>query len=685
MKMLHRISVILLMLATPIANAAGLLKPANSLFADLQIKEHHVDVVVDGAYITTSIQQVFHNPNSQELEAIYSFPVPEHAAVGEFTYWIDGQAVIGEVVEKQRAREIYQQEKQAGREAAIVEQDSFKTFDVGVSPVRPLSEVKIKLVYVQSAMVDSNIGRYVYPLEEGGVDEEKAAFWSRNDVVSESFSFDFELRSAHPVDALRLPQHANATTTQINDKQWRVALANNAAAEIAEENEENSAASLGAEINDPQNIIRLNKDIVVYWRLAEGIPGSADLVAYRNANDGNGSAGTFMLTVTPGDDLPAIQQGGDWIFVLDVSGSMKGKYASLAEGIRQGLGKLRLDDRFKIVLFNDSATVLTKGFLPADPANIESAIQQIVNWQPGGGTNLYVGLEKALTRMDADRPSAVVLVTDGVANVGVTEKKHFLKLLEKRDIRLFTFIMGNSANRPLLEEMTNVSKGYAASVSNSDDIIGLIMQTTGKMSHHAFRDFEIDFKGGRIKNVIHSKVGSLYRGEQLTVMGHYYKPGEVEVEFKAKVGAEVKTYRATFALPESDTSHPELKRLWGYNQIRKLQSLGDYLGEDADTKQAIVDTAVEYGLVTNHTSMIVVRNEVFDQLGIERKNKTRVETEQKAREARQRQPTQTQQSQPISTSSRPSAGGSGGGSTGVVLLAALLGFAVMRRKLSIRS
>ena len=83
------------------------------------------------------VEQVFANPHGTDLEAIYSFPVPEKAAVGEFTYWIDGLPVTGEVLEKQQAREIYQQEKQAGRETALTEQDSYRTFDIAVYPCAP--------------------------------------------------------------------------------------------------------------------------------------------------------------------------------------------------------------------------------------------------------------------------------------------------------------------------------------------------------------------------------------------------------------------------------------------------------------------------------------------------------------------------------------------------------------------
>src|SRR5210317_881125 len=185
---------------SPASHAAGLLKPTNTDLAPLEIREHHVHVVIEDGYAITTVDQVFANLSAADLEAIYSFPVPEKAAVGEFTYWIDGQPVTGEVLEKQQAREVYESEKQAGRETALAEQDSYRTFDIAVYPVKAMQDVRTRLTYIQPVHIDSSIGRYVYPLEEGGVDEQKLAFWSYQEAVTERFSFELEFRSSWPVD-----------------------------------------------------------------------------------------------------------------------------------------------------------------------------------------------------------------------------------------------------------------------------------------------------------------------------------------------------------------------------------------------------------------------------------------------------------------------------------------------------
>jgi Ca-activated chloride channel homolog len=658
------------------AHTAGLMTPASGQLAELEIRQHHVNVVIEDGYAITNVDQVFFNPHNSALEAIYSFPVPEKASVGEFTYWIDGKPVTGEVVEKKQARQIYEQEKSQGRETALTEKDDYKSFDSSVYPVQPQQEVKIRLVYIQPTHVDSGIGSYVYPLEEGGVDEEKLAFWSYNEAVTQAFSFNLQLRSSYPVDDVRLPKHPQAAAQSLSNQEWSVSFVNDRSVVNGQSMANGEAiAEEGAQpTSQPQVVTTLDQDIVVYWRHQKGLPGSIDMVSHKEPGK---DRGTFMMTVTPGDDLAKISQGRDWVFVLDLSGSMQGKYSSLIEGVNKGLGKLNPNDRFRIVLFNNNAQELTNGYITATADNIKNYTEKLGQTKPNGSTNLYAGLKEGIDDLDSDRSSAIILVTDGVANVGVTEKKAFLKLMEKNDVRLFTFVMGNSANRPLLDGMTKVSNGFAMSVSNSDDIVGKLMLATGKLTHEALRDVDVKIKGVKVKDLTPSLIGSLYHGQQLILFGHYYGDGMAEVTINGKVSGQDKRYTTRFDFPKQSTSNPEVERLWAYASIEALQDQIDYLGEDADSKQAIVDIASEYGLVTDYTSMIVVREEVFKQHNINRTNKQRVEKEHQARQQRSAAPVRDNRKDaqaPAFSQPRayPSGGGSGGGATGPWFILLLL-------------
>jgi len=668
------------------AFSAGLLTPTQSNLPALEIRDHEVTVTIEDGYAITQVDQMFHNPHSQDLEARYSFPVPEHGSVAEMTLWIDGKPVTGEVLEKKKARQVYEEEKKAGRDAGLTEKDSYKTFEAMVSPVRAGKDTQVRLVYLQPAHIDTGIGRYVYPLEEGGVDEEKLAFWTANDKVTNKFNFNLKIKSAYPVDAVRVPNNGNATIKQQSAGEWNVTIgqqtSKTVAANLTQSNASDDAVKKSSvtpgtvSTNHPlergnsqpavnfnpqqsQAAYTLDKDLVVYWRHKPGLPGSVDLVTYKpDANE----RGTFMMVVTPGEDLKPINKGKDWVFVLDISGSMQGKFSTLADGVQRTLKKMRADDRFRIVLFNNQASDLTPGYINATPNMIKYYSDKVAAIQPNSGTNLYQGLANGIKHIDADRTSAIVLVTDGVANVGETHQRKFIELIKQKDIRLFTMIMGNSSNRPMLEAMTRESGGFAISISNSDDIVGQILKASSKVTHEALHGVKVKISGVKTADITPQKIGSLYRGQQLVLFGHYWGDGQAKVEINGKISGQPKSYQTSFNFPSSSNENPEIERLWGYASIEDMIEEINNFGEKADIKQAIVDLGVEYGLVTDYTSMVVMRDEVFATRKIERSNKQRLAVEhaaQQQRQARPATPRRVDTQQPMYKSPRPSFGGGG--------------------------
>jgi len=324
--------------------------------------------------------------------------------------------------------------------------------------------------------------------------------------------------------------------------------------------------------------------------------------------------------------------------------------------------KLRSEDRFRIVLFNNGSRELTSGFVSATPETVAHYSQALLNISPGSGTNLYAGIEQGLKSLVGDRTSALVLVTDGVANVGETRQRQFIELLRKKDVRLFTFVMGNSANRPLLDALTRASGGFAVNISNSDDIVGQILAATSRVTHEALHGVKIEINGIKTADLTPGQIGSLYRGQQLVVFGHYWDGGMATVRVSGRISGEDKTYQTHFAFPAVATDNPEIERLWAYARVEEAQQEINDFGEDADLKQAITDLGVEYGLVTDYTAMVVVRNEVFDAHGIKRSNQARLAIEEVARQQRNQRPAVSRRvdsQQPMYTSSRPSHSGGG--------------------------
>ncbi|HSH09188.1 MAG TPA: VIT and VWA domain-containing protein, partial [Oceanipulchritudo sp.] len=401
----------------PSLHGAGTLKPIGSTDAAIEIRSHHVEVVINNGFAQTTVQQVFFNPNDHDLEAVYAFPVPEDGVLAGMRM-ISGETTLeGEVLPKDEADRIYQEEKSQGRETGKADKISYQHFEFHVTPVRAGQETRMEFVYYQKLEIDSNVGRYVYPLEEGGTDDAAKSFWDMNSSVTGTFSAQVELRSAYPIRDVRVPAFGGQLEPRGEGHQiWSFQSATGT---------------------------NLDQDLVLYYRLQDGIPGRVDLLTYKAAGD---KEGTFMLALTPGNDLKPITQGADYLLVLDKSGSMQGKMKTLADGVERALGALSGKDRFRIIVFDSGAHELTPDWVTADEANVLQYAARVRQVVPDNSTNIYAGLLSAFKMLDADRLTNLILVTDGVTNTGIVDPVAFDQLIRSKDVRLFGFLMGNSAN-----------------------------------------------------------------------------------------------------------------------------------------------------------------------------------------------------------------------------------------------
>ena len=622
--------------------AGGTLTPVGSPHQPIQIRSHQVDVTINNGFAETVVQQTFFNPNATDLEAIYAFPVPKSASLSAVTIVTGEKTLQGEVLPKADAEQAYAEEKSAGNDAGLASKEAFQTYQFKVSPIRANAEVQLRFTYYQPLEIDTGIGRYVYPLEEGGTDEVAKSFWQPvQNQVQGQLLFNVELKSAWPVDDVRVPGFEGAAQiNKIDAGHYRVALDRPGA--------------------------KLDRDFVFYYRLSDKLPGRVEVIPYRASKD---KPGTFMMVVTPGIDLKPITQGSDFTYVLDVSGSMQGKLATLVSGVSQAIGQMKPSDRFRIVTFSDSAR-LAQDWTAATPENVKAASELLGKLTPQNGTNIYAGLEIALKGLDADRASSVVLVTDGVTNQGVVEPRAFHALLKKNDVRFFGFLMGNNANWPLLRVMADATGGFYTGVSNDDDIVGQLLLAKSKIAYEAMHDASFKFTGARVFETTGDVPQKIYRGQQLVLFGRYEGAGRATVSLQAKLTGEDKTYTTTFDFPETDTDNPEIERLWALAQIEQIETK-EAIGNTppSEAKDAITQLGVNYQLVTDHTAMLVLDDSTFAKRGIDRRNQVRTAAEATARGARAVQPIKSYQvdaSQPTYTAPAPhvshnSNGGGGGG------------------------
>jgi Ca-activated chloride channel family protein len=584
------------------ANAAGLLRPVNTSDASPELVEHAVKVVIDNGFARTEVRQVFHNGNSKPIDAIYEFPVPPDAALSEMTIESGDHVLRGEVVERDKAQQVYDAQAAQGAQAGLATQNGYQNFQFSVANIPATGTASLSFVYYEPVSIDSNVGRFLYPLENGGTDE--SGFWGASNESANvgKFSFDLELKSAAPVIDVRVPQVPNAAVQDLGGGHFTVHF--------------QAAPSA------------LTSDVVVYYKLEPDLPGSVQIVPYRAKG---GAPGTFMLLVTPGLDLPALERGSDYVYVLDFSGSMESKLSTLKQAVEGALAQLGPQDRFRLVGFADTAFDITTGFLTVTAENLASASRALQSYGVQGGTNLYNGLSAGTAGHDPERVTSVFLVTDGVANEGIVSAPAFATLQRECDLRIHGFLMGNSANWPLMQVITESSGGFYAPISNRDDLIGQVQLAKSKLTHESLHDARLELSGVQVSDTTDFDIGKVYRGQQLVVFGRYTAGGVADVQLRSRIGNRDQTYAARLTFPDVAEGSPELERLWALDSIHALQKqalLG--LIPEAEANARVRKLGVDYQLVTAETSMLVLDDQGFTDQGIARNNQARSDAEHAA-------------------------------------------------------
>jgi Ca-activated chloride channel homolog len=589
-------------LASGEAAAAGVLLPQGAGDQTPAITDHAVSVVINNGFARIEVRQTFHNPNPYAIDAVYRFPVPPDAALSEMRIELGDRVLEGEVVGKDEAQQIYDQETASGNQAGLATQDGFQSFSFSVGNIPPESDAQMSFVYYEPLLIDTGVGRFLYPLENGGTDDGAAAFWGNGEQPEVGhFSFDLSLKSLVPVSELRVPDVPSATISDDGEGEQQVHF----------------EAAPG----------ELTSDVVVYYKLQEGEAGRVDVVPYRPAAGGQG---TFMLLVTPGIDLAPIEHGTDYVYVLDFSGSMETKIATLKEAVAQALAELGPEDRFRLVGFSDQPFEIAP-LQDATPANVADAGVRLDAAALRSSTNLFGGLQSGLMGHDAERVTSIFLVTDGVANQGVIDGPSFDALLRESDVRVNGFLMGNSANWPLMDLIAKASGGFYAPVSNRDDILGQVTLAKNKLTHECLHEAKLSLSGVHVTDTTDFDLGKVYLGQQLVVFGRYDEPGAAQLTLDTMIRNQAQTYSASFSFPEVAEASPELERLWALDMIHALEQqalLG--LMPIAEMEERVTALGIQYQLVTNQTSMLVLSDEGFAEHGVERLNEARTDTEHAA-------------------------------------------------------
>ena len=580
------------------AQAAGLLVADGGFGGVLEIKEQDVKVVINNGVAVTEVEQIFQNTEDRIVEALYTFPVPKGASVANFSMWINGKEMIGEVVEKQRARQIYESYKQTRRDPGLLEQVDYKTFEMRIFPIGPGAEQRIKVTYYQELDFDHDWATYVYPL----------ATVTRSDIdqrTTGKFALTLDVKSEVPIKTLESSSHPDDFVTVNHSANY-------------------VQASLETDGGN------LSRDLVLAYKTARPRTG-VDIITSKQT----GEDGYFMLTLTAGEELAELNRGMDYVFILDVSGSMAndGKLRLSRNSVFAFMESLGEEDRFEVMSFNVKTETLFDGLQAVTGERKQEAEAFLEAQRARGGTVLRPAISAAYRYQDSDRTLNVVILSDGMTEQ--KEQRELLQLIGERPAgsRVFCVGVGNDVNRPLLQQLAEDAGGLAAFISQEDSFQRQAQAFRRKLMRPAIRNLQLRLTGAGSYDIEPKTLPDLFHGSPVRLYGRYKSDGDVKVAIVGEVQGAPLEQTVAVSLPKIDPSNPEIERMWAWHRVQRLMAEARRTGQTNKHQDEIVRLCEGYSIVSEYASFIVLENDAeYKRWQIDRRNASRVARDRAAQQ-----------------------------------------------------
>lgn len=137
---------------------------ADSDGQELILEELSVRTAIQGMLSLTEIELRFRNPQNRRIEGRFSCTLPANAAISRFAKDVNGRLMEGEVVERLRANQVYEQFLHQMRDPALLEQEQGNRFSARIFPIEPKAPVHIVLSYTAALPLRDGVRTYAFPL-----------------------------------------------------------------------------------------------------------------------------------------------------------------------------------------------------------------------------------------------------------------------------------------------------------------------------------------------------------------------------------------------------------------------------------------------------------------------------------------------------------------------------------------
>lgn len=559
----------------------------------LPLKHTAVEARVDGYIATVDVTQQFFNPYDGKIEAVYVFPLPENAAINEFVMTIGERRIRGIIREREEAEEIYQAAKEGGYRASLMTQERPNIFTQSVANIEPLTGIDIRIKYFNTLAYDDGWYEFVFPMVVGprynpaGSDGIGAVRRGQQGASGQSTEVQYLKpgeRSGHDI-ALNLDIRAGVSIEEIDCPTHAVRR--------QQLGEDRAIVSL-----EPRDTLP-NKDFVLRYRVV-GESIKSGLITHRDER-----GGYFSLMVYPPASLARLpRQPMEMIFVIDCSGSMNGEPIKQAkDAILHALDHLEPNDTFQVIQFSNNHSQLASQPLAANASNLRRARDYVRGLNGSGGTDMIQGIRAALNfDHHPDRLRFVTFLTDGF----IGNEAEILGELRRRlgASRVFSFGVGSSPNRSLMDSMAKLGRGAVAYLNSQASGSEVMDRFFARVSHPALTDIRIDWGNLDVSEVYPQETPDLFVGRPLILTGRFRDDRATSIRITGHT-PDRDLVLTIPAEPVTTENHEGLPCIWARRKIADLSDAVTWK-RVRDFEGQVKRLALDYSLMSPYTAFVAV-------------------------------------------------------------------------------
>lgn len=585
--------------------AGGMLvaKLAGDRFVGLPLRHTSLDTIVTGTVAETVVTQRFENPLDEPIEAIYTFPLPHDGAVDDYWMRIADRHIRGTIYERDKAKEIYDEAKDAGNSAALLEQERPNIFTQSVANIPAGASISVGMHVVTP--LRPSAGRYslVLPTVVGprfipgspagssgtGTARDTATVTDASKItppiLPEGFRTCGDLEITVSIDP-------GVVVRDLRSRSHRVQV----------EHDDD-----GALVTLDQNYALLNRDFTLSWTLAGPSP-TATLMA---DPDDDGDGGWFSLTVQPPvtlADKDAVPR--EMVFVVDNSGSMRGKPIDTAKAtMRQFIDELHPGEAFQVLRFSENASALGTTLMERSDESIAQGLAYVDDMSGTGGTEMRAGIEAAL-RLPRNRGRAryVVLLTDGY--IGNEREIFEVVRNELGDARLFGLGVGAAPNRHLLEGLARMGGGAVHYADQTTSVENGVAKIYKQLRAPALTDLAVQFNGVSVTRQSPARLPDLFMGQPVVIFGRYDGTLSGSAVVTGRAGGSRVELPVRFV--QADAQQVDgLESMWARTRIDDLLFAPNAVSDEtglitAGVRHEVTDLSLRHRVLTEFTAFVAV-------------------------------------------------------------------------------